>query len=121
MPNLLGAHFSIAGGLENALKEARQLNCGAIQIFTKNARSWKETQLTREQIKRFQSLQKEYPVSQVFSHCSYLINIASDDPEKLKKSRLSLEAEMIRSGRLGLDGVVLHPGAHLGRGIEVGA
>jgi len=116
----IGAHFSIAGGLENALHQAGGLNCDTAQIFTKNARSWKEPELTPDQITTFKNVRLEKGISRIFSHCTYLINIASDDPGKLEKSRQSLESEMIRAGRLGLDGVVLHPGAHLSQGIEKG-
>jgi len=116
----IGAHFSVAGGLENGLYQARSLNCNIAQIFTKNARSWKEPQIHPDQVSTFKKVRRETKISRVFSHCSYLINIASDDPIKVDKSRCSLEAEMARSGSLGLDGVVLHPGSHLGQGIEKG-
>lgn len=118
--HFLGAHFSVAGGLENALYTARQLNCDAAQIFTKNARSWKEPVLTEEQVQKFRNARQETGVRQVFSHCTYLINIASADREKRERSINALRAEMVRSGSLELTGVVLHPGAHLGRGVEAG-
>ena len=117
---LLGAHFSVAGGLENALITASDLNCRAAQIFTKNARSWKEPDLSVEQVDRFQKIRTQTGVSFVASHCTYLINVASPDTDKRNRSIQSLSAEMQRSGRLGLDAVVLHPGAHLGSGIEAG-
>lgn len=120
LPHPLGAHFSVAGGLENALFKARDLNCDAVQIFTKNARSWKEPELSQTRIRAFKAARKETGISWVFSHCTYLINIASNDGDKLEKSRNSLASEMERSGLLGLDGVVLHPGAHLGEGMEKG-
>ncbi|MCG8616762.1 MAG: deoxyribonuclease IV [Desulfobacterales bacterium] len=115
-----GAHFSVAGGLENALYTARKLDCDAVQIFTKNARSWKDPNLTEEQVGRFRNAKKETAIHLIFSHCTYLINIASKEPEKLEKSISALLAEMERSGLLGLTGVVLHPGAHLGRGTDAG-
>ncbi|MEZ4549500.1 MAG: hypothetical protein R2874_03220 [Desulfobacterales bacterium] len=39
---LLGAHFSIAGGLYKALLRAAEYQCTALQLFTKNASTWKE-------------------------------------------------------------------------------
>ncbi len=119
-PQPLGAHFSVAGGLENALYTAAELNCTAAQIFTKNARSWKEPDLSQTRIQTFLTVREETCIPWVFSHCTYLINIASNNREKLQKSRVSLAAELHRSGLLGLDGVVLHPGAHLGEGLEQG-
>ena len=120
MPVILGAHFSVAGGLENALYTARDLDCRAAQIFTKNARSWKEPDLSPDQIRRFVSARQETGVSFVASHCTYLINVAAAEETKRQKSIESLTAEMERSAGLGLDAVVLHPGAHLGAGVEAG-
>ncbi len=120
LDQILGAHFSISGGLENALYAAGRLNCKAAQIFTKNGRSWKETQPTPDQIHIFKMVRKNFKISHIYSHCSYLINIASNDPEKSKKSRQALGYELARSGDLGIDGVVLHPGAHLGQGRKKG-
>jgi deoxyribonuclease-4 len=117
---VLGAHFSVAGGLEKALTTAWELKCRAAQIFTKNARSWKEPDLSVDQVARFQAMRKKTGMVFVASHCSYLINVASPDTDKRTQSMASLVGEMKRSGRLGLDAVVLHPGAHLGHGIEAG-
>jgi deoxyribonuclease-4 len=56
----------------------------------------------------------------VVAHAAYLINLAATDPAILEKSRLALADELGRAATLGLDGVVVHPGAHLGVGIEAG-
>jgi deoxyribonuclease-4 len=52
----------------------------------------------------------------VLSHASYLINLCATDPVILDKSRAALQEELVRAEELGLDYVVLHPGAHLGCG-----
>jgi deoxyribonuclease-4 len=54
------------------------------------------------------------------AHASYLINLAAADPGLLALSRQALSDELERCGRLGVAGLVLHPGAHLGAGEEVG-
>ncbi len=38
---LIGAHISIAGGLEKAIKRGESIGCSTIQIFTKSNRQWK--------------------------------------------------------------------------------
>jgi len=43
---LLGAHFSIAKGRHRAILEADSYKCNTLQIFTKNAQTWKEKTLT---------------------------------------------------------------------------
>ena len=52
---LLGAHVSIAGGMHNALIEARRLRMTCLQVFTKNQRQWRSPPLTMEQVKLWQA------------------------------------------------------------------
>jgi len=119
-PDLLGAHFSIAKGLEAALFEARSYGCGALQIFTKNANTWRERILADEEIARFRAAASETGINAIAAHTSYLINLAADDREKHSRSCQALEKELLRSSRLGIPFVVLHPGSHMGRGPAAG-
>ncbi len=116
----LGAHFSIAGGLENALRLARTYGCDVAQLFTKNASTWKERSLDEKETKIFKNLRKKLSLNSVISHTSYLINPASPDKEKRNRSLDALEREMERAGKLDLDFVVMHPGSHMGAGIMEG-
>lgn len=110
---LLGAHFSISGGLEKALLTADQFGCPVAQIFSKNARTWKESVPSTEAVQLFKSERRRLNIKCILSHASYLINIASGDPEKLNRSINALKSELIRSSMLGIDLLVLHPGAYL--------
>ncbi len=108
---LLGAHFSIAGGLQNAIHTAAEYGCTALQLFTKNSRTWKEREVGPEEIAAFREAGKKTGIDAVISHTAYLINLASDDPSVHGKSYAALKAEMIRSSALGIPWVVLHPGS----------
>jgi deoxyribonuclease-4 len=107
---LLGAHVSIAGGYMNALVEAKRLKIDAIQIFTKNQRTWKEKLVPEEEGSAFRNAMKKHGVKQAFSHAIYLISLASDSDEMVEKSVLSLAAELERCRELGLTHTVMHPG-----------
>ncbi len=117
---LLGAHFSIAKGFHNALYEASNYGCTALQIFTKNANSWKERTLSQDEIDRFNQARKETGITAIASHTSYLINLASYDPKKYFMSCNALKYELIRSSMLNIPFVVLHPGSHMGKGEDKG-
>jgi len=119
-PCLLGAHFSIAKGLHQALYDAKSYDCTALQIFTKNATRWKERELISSQIDLFKKAGEETGISAAASHASYLINLASNEKEKHRKSCDALVNELIRSSSLGIPYVVLHPGAHMDEGEEKG-
>ncbi|RLB78771.1 MAG: deoxyribonuclease IV [Deltaproteobacteria bacterium] len=117
---LLGAHFSIAKGLHQAILEAELYKCNTLQIFTKNAQTWKEKALTEKEIKKFNNTKEQTGIFQIISHSSYLINIAGPDPKKAKMSCEALKQEFIRCSQLELPFIVLHPGAHMGDGEEKG-
>lgn len=115
-----GAHMSVAGGVSNAFDRAEKAGCDALQIFTKNANQWAAKPLAEEQIERFQLRQEETGIHPVVAHDSYLINLASQDPELWEKSINAFKVELERCQQLGVPYLVTHPGAHGGAGVEAG-
>jgi deoxyribonuclease-4 len=116
---LLGAHESVAGGMPGAIARGVADGCEAIQVFARPSQQWRARPLSPEELSGFRSEHAAvgWPL---MSHTSYLINIATVDPIVLGRSRAALEDELVRAEELGIDYVVLHPGAHLGAGEEVG-
>lgn len=117
---LLGAHMSIAGGVDKALIRGGSIGCQAIQIFLKNNTQWSGRPYTEEERQNFFRFKKRFRTEVVFAHDCYLINLASADAEVRRKSLLALEDECIRAEQLELPFLVIHPGSHLGQGEEVG-
>jgi deoxyribonuclease-4 len=117
---LLGAHFSIAGGMQKALYEAASCQCNTLQIFTKNANTWKEKTLSAKEINKFKDAKKETGIVEIISHTSYLINIAGIDKKKSAMSCEALKQELIRCSQLEIPYAVLHPGSHLETGEQAG-
>ncbi len=116
----LGAHVSIAGGVERAIDRARELRCETAQIFVKNASQWVGKPLDESSVAAFRDAREGSPLVRIVAHASYLINLAARDRAILGKSRRALADELDRCERLGLDGLVVHPGAHMGVGEERG-
>lgn len=119
-PPLLGAHFSIAKGLHNALYEAQAYSCTALQIFTKNAQTWKERSLGSDEIDQFEQARAATGVTAIAAHTSYLINLAAAEKQKHASSCRALKQELVRSSMLNIPFVVLHPGSHMDRGADEG-
>ncbi len=111
-PLLLGAHISIAGGLEQAIYRGESIGCTAIQIFTKSNRQWLAKPLEQTAIDTFKQAWKDSSIQDVIAHAAYLINIGSPNPETRTKSTLSLKIELERCQQLGIPSLVLHPGSH---------
>jgi len=116
----LGAHVSVAGGIANAIPRGEDLGCTAIQIFVKNANRWQGKAIDRDDAARFRGAREESPIGPVVAHASYLINLGATDDTVLSRSRAALADELERCALVGVDGLVLHPGAHLGSGEEEG-
>ncbi|HET9212887.1 MAG TPA: deoxyribonuclease IV [Thermoanaerobaculia bacterium] len=116
----LGAHCSVAGGMPNAIGRATSLGCTAAQVFVKNASQWKGKELGEEEAEAFRAAHAASAVGPLVAHASYLINLCSADPALLARSREALADELSRCARLGVGGLVVHPGAHLGAGEEAG-
>lgn len=114
-PTLLGVHCSVSGGLHKAFEEAGELGIDTFQIFTQNQRQWINKSIDAETAGLFRSAWKKSKVKTVFSHCSYLLNLASEDAGLRKKSADALAGEIERCHALGLSFCVLHPGAAKGQ------
>ena len=116
----LGAHLSVAGGVSRAMVAARELDLRSLQIFTKNANRWHQTAVPVEEAERFRDLKQAWGPYPVMSHNSYLINLASPDRALWNKSLTALIDELQRAELLGLDYLIMHPGAHVGSGVRAG-
>ena len=118
-----GAHVSASGGVENAVKNAKDIGATAFALFTKNQRQWIAPALTPAQIATFKEAMAEagFSAAQILPHDSYLINLGHPDEDGLQKSRESFFEEMQRCELLGLDRLNFHPGSHLKRISEEGS
>ncbi len=81
-----------------------------MQVFTKTPNRWRDPALPDDAARQFRQQVDEYRINAVVSHDSYLINLASPDPELRQRSIASFEKELDRSYRLGVQYVVTHPG-----------
>ncbi len=111
MTRLLGAHMSIAGGVDKAIERGQTIGCTAVQIFVKNNNQWFNKPLDEGQIERFLKLRKETGIF-VFAHTGYLINLGTQNPDNHEKSVKSLLEEFEKSEQLKLPFIVLHPGSY---------
>ena len=117
---LIGAHVSIAGGIEKAIRRGEEIGCTAIQIFTRNAGRWRAKPLAADSIAAFQEARSASRIKYISAHDSYLINLAGPEVELRKKSIETFVDEMVRCDQLGIEDLVMHPGAHMGKGTAAG-
>ncbi len=121
----LGAHVSVAGGLERAPERAAEIDAVVVQVFTKQPNRWAEREIGQETAAAFRDACAGHCIRVVSSHDSYLINLATPDAELFEKSYRSFRMELERCAALGLEYLVTHPGnatdGDVERGLEQNA
>lgn len=113
----VGAHVSAAGGVDQAVLRAPEINATAFALFTKNQRQWQAPPLKPETVEQFKLNCEKYGFDQqqILPHDSYLINLGHPETEALKKSRAAFLDEMQRCEQLGITLLNFHPGSHLNK------
>ncbi len=106
----LGAHVSTAGGYSEAVRRVAEMGGNCLQIFSTSPRGWRPAKPGKEEKDRFKKAVKEYSVSPVYFHASYLINMAGST-EVREKSVSSMIAELKVAGEFGVKGTTVHLGS----------
>jgi deoxyribonuclease-4 len=112
--------MSVSGGLSLAFERAQSIGINTMQVFTKNQNRWEQKPTPPEEIARWTQAQAATGIGPVVSHAAYLLNLATPDDALWEKSVNALIDELTRAEQLGILGVVLHPGAHMGSGEAAG-
>lgn len=120
MPYRFGSHMSVAGGLHLAIDRAVEIGCDVLQIFTKNSNQWNCKPISDGDAELFGKAWKDSGIGATIAHTSYLINVASPDDALWQKSLDALVIEWQRAEQLKIEGLVMHPGAHLKATVEEG-
>ena len=122
---IIGSHvgFRKDDQLLGSLKEALSYGANTFMFYTGAPQNTKrypiEDGLTLEALNLMKESNIDY--SKVIVHAPYIINLANDsDPEKFMFAVDFLREELERCELLGIQNVVLHPGSHVGLGVERG-
>src|SRR2546422_6097133 len=94
----LGAHMSIAGGMDLAIERGVAIGCTAIQIFNKSNNQWAARPLGDAEVERFRAARTRAGIDPVVAHDSYLINLCSPRSEEHTselQSRLHLVCRLL--------------------------
>jgi AP endonuclease-1 len=116
-PLYLGAHVSIAGGLENAVHNAVSIGANCFGLFLRSQRQWNSKPLEEATVLSFKAAceQHGFLPNSILPHGSYLLNLGSPDEETRAKSKDSLVDEMTRCQQLGIILYNFHPGSTCGK------
>jgi deoxyribonuclease-4 len=116
----VGAHVSVAGGVDNAVDNQREVggNCG--QIFTHSPQVWQEPDVDDDEATAFREGTATHLDGPWVIHSSYLVNLCTPKEKLRERSIDSMQREVDAAGQLGIEYVNVHLGAHTGAGVEGG-
>ena len=119
----IGSHvgFKKNTQLLGSLEEALSYNANTFMFYTgapqNTARYPIDIELTKKAWKKME--ENSIDCSKVIVHAPYIVNLANDkDMDKFRFSVRFLEEELKRCSELGISYMVLHPGSHVGIGID---
>jgi deoxyribonuclease IV len=116
----IGAHVSVAGGLDRAVGNAVAAGCESLQVFVSNARGWAPPPVDAAADERFRAGLDEAGLGPLFLHAPYLVNFASASPATRERSRAVVAATLAKAAGTGAAGVVVHAGQALASGRAAG-
>ena len=120
----IGSHvgFSKNNQLLGSLNEALSYNANTFMFYTgapqNTMRYAIDDTLTK---KAYDEIYKNgILLDKIIVHAPYIINLANEDAEKHEFAINFLKQEVSRCEKLGIKNMVLHPGSHVGAGIDRG-
>lgn len=116
---LFGAHVRQTGGLEAALARGEERGLDVVQVFTQSPRRWAPTSRDTDVLAACAERRRTSPTVRAWlCHATYLINLASPDPQVWQRSRGCLIENLKVATAIGSSGLVLHIGSHVGTGLD---
>ena len=120
----IGSHVSMNGKdmLLASVKEAISYNANAFMIYTGAPQNTRRKAISEMKIEEATALMNEHniPFENVIVHAPYIMNLANADPEKRAFAVEFLTKEIERTDAIGAKQIVLHPGAHVKQGPDIG-
>lgn len=119
----IGSHVSMSGKkmLLGASEEAVSYNANTFMIYTGAPQNTRRRPIEELNIEAGQAHMEEHGISDIIVHAPYIINIANTvKPETFELGVEFLQKEIERTESIGAKQIVLHPGAHVGAGVDAG-
>lgn len=119
----IGSHVSMSGKkmLLAASEEAVSYGANTFMIYTGAPQNTRRKKIEDLNIEAGHLHMLEHGITDIVVHAPYIINIANTtNPATFELGVNFLRSEIERTEALGAKQIVLHPGAHVGAGAEVG-
>lgn len=123
MELILGSHVGMSGKkmMLGSVEEAVSYGANTFMIYTGAPQNTRRKELSELNIEAAQKCMAENGIEQFIVHAPYIINLGNTvKPETYDIAVKFLAVEIERTVAMGSHVLVLHPGAHVGAGVEAG-
>ncbi len=121
---IIGSHvgYKKDSGLVGSVKEALSYKANTFMFYTGAPQNTIRSSIDLNNVKEAYKLMEENNINKdnVIVHAPYIINLANGDESKFNFSCNFLSEELKRVNKFGMKYLVLHPGSHVGEGVETG-
>lgn len=119
----LGCHVGMSGKemMLGSVKETLSYGANTFMLYTGAPQNTRRKDISELRIEEAQALMKEQGIDEFVVHAPYIINLANCvKPETYQIAVEFLEVELQRTAAMGSKTLVLHPGSHVGEGVDAG-
>lgn len=119
----IGSHVGMGGKdmMLGSVKEALSYGANTFMLYTGAPQNTRRKDVSELKIKEAWELMRENGIDEFVVHAPYIINLANTvKPETYQIAVEFLALEIERSKAMGSKTLVLHPGSHVGEGVEAG-
>ena len=116
----IGCHLSIAKGYRAIAEEAVSLGANTFQFFTRNPRGGKAKAIDPADVASFRAYAAEQGIERILAHAPYTLNPASATEKTRDFARMALAEDLARMENTPCQLYNMHPGSHVGQGVDVG-
>lgn len=119
----IGSHVGMNGKemFLGSVKEALSYGANTFMVYTGAPQNTRRKDVSELNIEAGQALMKENGISEFVVHAPYIINLANTVKEETYNLAVEfLQVEIERTAAMGSTILVLHPGSHVGAGVEAG-
>lgn len=119
----LGCHVGMSGKemMLGSVKEALSYGANTFMLYTGAPQNTRRKDISELRIEEAKALMKEQAMDEFVVHAPYIINLANCvKPETYQIAVEFLEVELQRTAAMGSKTLVLHPGSHVGEGVDAG-
>lgn len=120
---LIGSHVSLKGNkmLLGSVEEAASYGSDVFMVYTGAPQNTRRKAIDTFRIEEAHQLMKEKDIKLFTVHAPYIVNLANTTKEGYHEFAIEfLQEEIRRTDAIGAHQITLHPGAHVGAGLEVG-